>query len=111
MKRIFLHNTADTAATIQGIEDADESVRQALLSFTLHMASGDVAAATAAMRHIRGHTAWTTMARVAVRARRPDILSLCLDNIEHLPAAQVLFLSRLFQNLVLQLLPDMDVIG
>ena len=76
--------------SLQGIEDADEATRKALLAFTLHMATGDVAAATSAMRNIRGRTAWGTMARVAVRARRPDILSLCLDHLENLPAAQVM---------------------
>lgn len=59
------------------------------------MATGDVVAATSAMRHIRGRTAWSTMARVAVRARRPDILSLCLNHLENLPAAQVAFFTLL----------------
>lgn len=73
---------------MQGIEDAEEAIKAALISFTVHMAAGDAAAATAAMRSVRGRTAWTTMARVAVRSRRADILSLCLDHMEHLAAAQ-----------------------
>jgi len=79
-------STQDT--WLQGIEDAEESIKAALISFTIHMADGDAAAATAAMRAVRGRTAWRTMARVAVRSRRAEVLALCLDHMEHLAAAQ-----------------------
>lgn len=58
------------------------------------MAAGDAAAATAAMRAVRGRAAWTTMARVAVRSRRADVLALCLDHMEHLAAAQAFRVAK-----------------
>lgn len=79
---------------MQGIEDAEDSIKAALISFTIHMAAGDAAAATAAMRAVRGRTAWTTMARVAVRSRRADVLALCLDHMEHLAAAQAFRVAK-----------------
>jgi hypothetical protein len=79
---------------VQGIEDTDDSIVKALMSFILHMAAGDSSAAVSAMRSVRGSAAWSIMARVAVRSRRADILSLCLNHMEKMPAAQAFRTAR-----------------
>ncbi|KAJ3023410.1 hypothetical protein HKX48_003327 [Thoreauomyces humboldtii] len=78
------------AKDLEGLEDTDTSTLKSMLDFSFHLATGNINASLKSLKHVKNPSTWTTLARLCIKTRRPDIAALCFANMGNAPAVREL---------------------
>ncbi|KAM5227325.1 intraflagellar transport protein 140 homolog [Ctenodactylus gundi] len=73
-----------------GLEDCDKPTRDAMLSFSFFIATGDMDEAFKSIKLIKSEAVWENMARMCVKSQRLDVAKVCLGNMGHARGARAL---------------------
>jgi len=82
------HVIQKTFRDFVGLEDADDSVRQAMSNFSYLSAIGNMDEAFKAIKTIKSGSVWENMARMCVKTKRLDVAMVCLGNMGNAGAAK-----------------------
>ena len=66
----------------EGLDNADESSKKALMDLNFHLATGDIDAAFNAVRGIDNKNIWRSLAQMCAQSRRIDLADLCFGRME-----------------------------
>eukprot|EP00743_Colponemidia_sp_Colp-15_P005070 GILK01005459.1.p1 GENE.GILK01005459.1~~GILK01005459.1.p1 ORF type:complete len:1424 (+),score=370.05 GILK01005459.1:129-4400(+) len=71
-----------------GLEDVEDTTRQALLNFSFFLTCGNMDEAYKAVRLIKNPNVWENMARMCVKTKRLDVAEVCLGQMGHARGAK-----------------------
>ena len=71
-----------------GLDQTDETTRQALLDFSYYLAIGNMDEAYKAVKLIENPSVWENMAHMCVKSKRLDVAEVCLGNMGHARGAR-----------------------
>ncbi|KAK8773533.1 hypothetical protein V5799_011934 [Amblyomma americanum] len=66
-----------------GLQDCDDSVRDAIMTFSFFMTLRDMDEAFKAIKAIKNEAVWANMARMCVKTKRLDVAKICLGKMAH----------------------------
>ncbi|KAH7979186.1 hypothetical protein HPB49_008610 [Dermacentor silvarum] len=66
-----------------GFQDCDDTVRDAIMTFSFFMTLRDMDEAFKAIKAIKNEAVWENMARMCVRTKRLDVAKICLGKMAH----------------------------
>ncbi|XP_075533843.1 intraflagellar transport protein rempA isoform X2 [Dermacentor variabilis] len=66
-----------------GFQDCDDTVRDAIMTFSFFMTLRDMDEAFKAIKSIKNEAVWENMARMCVRTKRLDVAKICLGKMAH----------------------------
>ena len=66
----------------EGLDNADDSSKKALMELNFHLATGDIDAAFNAIRGIDNKNIWRSLAQMCAQSRRIDLADLCFGRME-----------------------------
>lgn len=84
----------------EGLDNADESSKKALMELNFHLATGDIDAAFNAIRGIDNKATWRSLAQTCAQMRRIDLADLCFGKMED--GASALLIHHASNDSVLQ---------
>ncbi|TPX54243.1 hypothetical protein PhCBS80983_g05995 [Powellomyces hirtus] len=64
----------------EGLENTDTATLKSMLDFSFHLATGNINESLKSLKHVRNPSTWTTLAKLCIKTRRPDIAALCFAN-------------------------------
>lgn len=64
----------------QGLEKVDDSLKAALIEFSILMSSGKLDEAYKIVKNIKNPLIWENMAQICIKTKRLDVLEVCLSN-------------------------------
>lgn len=74
----------------EGLDNADEASRKALMELNFHLATGDIDAAFNSIRNIDNKGTWRSLAQTCAQMRRIDLCDLCFGKMEDGGSAMLL---------------------
>ncbi|KAJ3153303.1 hypothetical protein HDU89_000934 [Geranomyces variabilis] len=68
------------AKDLEGLENTDVATLKSMLDFSFHLSTGNINESLKSLKHVRNPATWTTLAKLCIKTRRPDIAALCFAN-------------------------------
>ena len=78
----------------EGLDNADEESKKALMELNFHLATGDIDAAFNSIRGINNKGTWRSLAQTCAQMRRIDLADLCFGRMEEGGSALLLHKAR-----------------
>uniref|UniRef100_A0A914XUQ0 Anaphase-promoting complex subunit 4-like WD40 domain-containing protein n=1 Tax=Plectus sambesii TaxID=2011161 RepID=A0A914XUQ0_9BILA len=73
-----------------GLENSDQTTRDAMLNFSFYLTVGNMDEAFKAIKLIKSESVWENMAQMCVKTRRLDVAAVCMGNMGHARGARAL---------------------
>ncbi|KAH9375819.1 hypothetical protein HPB48_021212 [Haemaphysalis longicornis] len=89
-----------------GFENCDDSVREAIMTFSYFMTLRDMDEAFKAIKALKNEAVWENMARMCVKTKRLDVARICLGKMAHARGSAVLAGKLWPLHLLVRLLED-----
>lgn len=64
----------------EGLEKIDDSIKAALIDFSIYMSCGKLDEAYKIVKNIKNPLIWENMAQICIKSKRIDVLEVCLSN-------------------------------